>query len=64
MQTKKSTIKTTKKPKKEIKPEENVSESDNGEDMLDMVDEEDISFLKNAISNRSYDIFNKIRCNR
>lgn len=41
--------------------EDNSEESDNGEDMLQMVDEDDIDFLKQAISNRCYKIFNKVR---
>lgn len=41
--------------------EDNSGESDNGEDMLQMVDEDDIDFLKQAISNRSYKIFNKVK---
>ncbi|KAJ8923990.1 hypothetical protein NQ315_006766 [Exocentrus adspersus] len=40
---------------------ESSEESDNGEDMLQMVDEDDIQFLKEAIANRSYSILNKVR---
>ncbi|XP_057663387.1 nucleolar complex protein 3 homolog [Diorhabda carinulata] len=48
--------------KQKPKPVENYSEdSDQGEDMLDMVDKDDINFLKSAITNRSYNIFNKIK---
>lgn len=55
---KKNSLSNIQKPK----PTENYSEdSDQGEDMLDMVDKDDINFLKNAITNRSYNIFNKIK---
>ncbi|KAL3280650.1 hypothetical protein HHI36_003886 [Cryptolaemus montrouzieri] len=62
----------TKKPTKDIKkdlppkiikpiePEES-EESDNGEDVLSMVEKEDLDFLKTAISNRSYNIFKNIK---
>ncbi|XP_066263007.1 nucleolar complex protein 3 [Euwallacea similis] len=36
-------------------------ESDHGEDMLQMVEEEDLDFLKQAITNRSYGILNKVK---
>lgn len=36
-------------------------ESDHGEDMLQMVEEDDLVFLKQAITNRSYGILNKVR---
>lgn len=39
-------------------------ESDHGKDMLGMVDEEDLSFLKQAISNKSYALLNKVKYNR
>ncbi|KAG5884106.1 hypothetical protein JTB14_024146 [Gonioctena quinquepunctata] len=68
---KQGVIKKTKKPKHfgilppaVNKCKENVEyseESDQGEDMLQMVEEEDIAFLKTAIANRSYNIFNKVR---
>ncbi|KAJ8978208.1 hypothetical protein NQ317_014724 [Molorchus minor] len=49
----------------EKKPPDNHNneseESDIGEDMLQMVDEDDITFLKKAITNRSYNIFNKVK---
>ncbi|XP_035729514.1 nucleolar complex protein 3 homolog [Vespa mandarinia] len=38
-------------------------ESDNGEDLLHMVEEDDLSFLQNAISNKSYNLLKKIRLN-
>ncbi|CAH0550195.1 unnamed protein product [Brassicogethes aeneus] len=60
------------KPKKNIKaappkvvkkpePQDDSEESDHGEDLLEMVDEEDIDFLKQAISNRSYKLLNKVK---
>nr|CAD7256867.1 unnamed protein product [Timema shepardi] len=51
--------KPVKQPEKdgEVEKEE---ESDHGEDMLKMVDKEDLGFLKNAITNRSYSIFNRL----
>lgn len=36
-------------------------DSDIGENMLDMVEEEDIEFLKNAITNNSYSFLNKVK---
>lgn len=36
-------------------------ENDQGEDLLDMVEQSDLNFLKKAIANRSYNILNKIR---
>ncbi|XP_050299793.1 nucleolar complex protein 3 homolog [Anthonomus grandis grandis] len=44
-------------------PKEQYSdeESDHGEDMLQMVEEEDLDFLKNAITNRSYGILNRVK---
>nr|CAD7409092.1 unnamed protein product [Timema poppensis] len=39
---------------------EEAEESDHGEDMLKMVDKEDLGFLKSAIANRSYSIFNRL----
>lgn len=72
---KKGTIKSQKpkpKPKKinirEVPPKneknapiESEEESDYGEDMLGMVEEDDLTFLKNAITNKSYSILNKVR---
>lgn len=49
-------ISAVKKPK----PVEE-DESDQGEDLLDMVEDEDMSFLKSAITSRSYNIYNKVR---
>lgn len=41
--------------------EEEEEESDHGEDMLQMVEKDDIDFLKKAISNRSYSLLKQIR---
>lgn len=57
------------KPKKQIqKPPQsrvnNVEEeegSDDDRNMLEMVDKDDLSFLKEAISNKSYELLKKIR---
>lgn len=38
-----------------------AEESDDGEDFLDMVEDEDIDFLKSAISSRSYKILNRVK---
>lgn len=38
-------------------------DSDINEDMLDMVDEEDLEFLKSAITNKSYSFLDKIKHN-
>lgn len=47
-------INTAKQPEPE--------ESEDGiEDMLEMVEDDDIEFLKSAITNRSYDFLNKVR---
>ncbi|XP_047114636.1 nucleolar complex protein 3 homolog isoform X1 [Schistocerca piceifrons] len=40
---------------------EGEEESDHDLGILDMVDEDDIDFLKNAVSSRSYSLLNKIR---
>lgn len=50
--------------KKSVKPAHPTTEpedSDIGEDMLDMVEEEDLEFLKDAITNNSYSFLNKIK---
>ncbi|KAK2584399.1 hypothetical protein KPH14_006781 [Odynerus spinipes] len=58
-----------KQPKKQIqktKPQvEKVEEeeSDNGEDLMNMVEKDDLSFLENAVSNKSYNLLKKIRLN-
>lgn len=36
-------------------------ESDHGEDLLNMVEADDLKFLKEAISNKSYDLLKQIR---
>nr|CAD7426264.1 unnamed protein product [Timema monikensis] len=51
--------KPVKQPEKDGEVEEE-EESDHGEDMLKMVDKEDLGFLKNAITNRSYSLFNRL----
>ncbi|EFA07654.2 nucleolar complex protein 3 [Tribolium castaneum] len=40
---------------------EEENDSDYGEDMLEMVEEDDLDFLKNAITSKSYNIFNKVK---
>ncbi|CAG9762116.1 unnamed protein product [Ceutorhynchus assimilis] len=60
--------KATKKPKNNNIPNQikqtlqdySEEESDHGEDMLQMVDEEDLDFLKQAIANRSYNLLDKV----
>lgn len=56
-----------KQPKKPIKKPQlekvEEEESDNGEDLLNMVEKDDLSFLQNAISNKSYNLLKKIRLN-
>ncbi|XP_017782223.1 PREDICTED: nucleolar complex protein 3 homolog [Nicrophorus vespilloides] len=47
------------KPK--IKDVEESEESDYGEDMLDMVEEEDLAFLKTAIANKSYSLLKNVK---
>jgi nucleolar complex protein 3 len=46
-------------PNSESESEEN--DSDYGEDMLEMIEEDDLEFIKNAITSKSYNIFNKVR---
>ncbi|XP_071652136.1 nucleolar complex protein 3 [Temnothorax longispinosus] len=48
-------------PRPEIAEEE--EESDHGRDLMDMVDEDDLNFLNNAISNKSYNLLKQIRLN-
>ncbi|KAK0159396.1 hypothetical protein PV328_010275 [Microctonus aethiopoides] len=57
-------------PKKQIvkqnvhRPEEVVEEeSDQGEDLMEMVEADDLKFLQSAISNKSYRLLEKIRLN-
>ncbi|ERL92295.1 hypothetical protein D910_09612, partial [Dendroctonus ponderosae] len=50
--------KVLKKPSNDDVSEE---ESDHGEDMLQMVEKDDLEFLKQAITNRSYGILNKVK---
>ncbi|XP_018357604.1 PREDICTED: nucleolar complex protein 3 homolog [Trachymyrmex cornetzi] len=42
---------------------EEEEESDHGSDLMDMVEEDDLNFLKNAISNKSYSLLKQIRLN-
>lgn len=55
--------KSNPKPKpKQVKPEEvDADQSDHGEDMLEMVEGDDLAYLKTAISQRSYQLLKKIR---
>ncbi|KAG5319094.1 NOC3L protein, partial [Acromyrmex heyeri] len=59
--------KPKKQPQKSVppcpnKPEEE-EESDHGNDLMDMVEEDDLNFLKNAISNKSYSLLKQIHLN-
>lgn len=47
-------------PHAEIVEEE---ESDQGEDLMDMVEEDDLDFLGEAISNKSYNLLKQIHLN-
>ena len=38
-------------------------ESDHGEDLMGMIEEEDLDFLKKAISNKSYNLLKQIHLN-
>lgn len=38
-------------------------ESDQGEDLMDMVEENDLNFLEEAISNKSYNLLKQIHLN-
>ena len=46
--------------KNRIPDEDEEEESDHGEGMVEMMDQEDIEFLKNAVKNRTYRIFSNI----
>lgn len=48
-------------PRPEIVEEE--EESDHGRDLMDMIEEDDLNFLNNAISNKSYNLLKQIRFN-
>lgn len=55
-----------KQPQKSAQPRpkiEEEEESDHGEDLMNMVEEDDLNFLKNAISNKSYNLLKQIRLN-
>lgn len=60
-----SNKKKVKKPislqKRPLIEEQIDAESDQGEDLLEMVEQSDLEFLKKALVNRSYDIFKKIK---
>ena len=42
-----------------LEPEE--EESDNGEELLEMIDKDDLNFLRNAVANNSYSILDHVR---
>lgn len=55
-----------KQPQKSVphsKIVEEEEESDHGKDLMDMVDKDDLEFLNNAISNKSYNLLKQIRLN-
>ncbi|KAL6256456.1 hypothetical protein P5V15_012569 [Pogonomyrmex californicus] len=55
-----------KQPQKSVPPcpvEEEEEESDHGKDLMDMVEEDDLNFLNNAISNKSYNLLKQIPLN-
>jgi nucleolar complex protein 3 len=43
--------------------EEEVENSDIGDEMLEMVDQEDLDFLKKNIGNQNYKLYNRIQIN-
>jgi len=49
-------------PAEEIEEEE-AENSDIGDDMLEMVDQEDLDFLKKNIGNQNYKLYNRIQIN-
>lgn len=49
-------------PVEEIEEDE-AENSDIGEDMLEMVDQEDLDFLKKNIGNQNYKLYNRIQIN-
>lgn len=49
-------------PTKVVKGKDELDEeSDDGEDLLEMVEDDDIEFLKSAISKRSYKLLNRVK---
>lgn len=48
----------------EEEEEEEVDNSDIGDDMLEMVDQEDLDFLKKNIGNQNYKLYNRIQLNK
>lgn len=47
----------------EEEEEEAAENSDNGDEMLEMVDQEDLDFLKKNIGNQNYKLYNRIQIN-
>lgn len=43
--------------------EEEAENNDIGDDMLDMIDQEDLDFLKKNIGNQNYKLYNRIQMN-
>jgi len=43
--------------------EEEAENSDIGDDMLEMIDQEDLDFLKKNIGNQNYKLYNRIQIN-
>jgi len=43
--------------------EEDAENSDIGDDMLEMVDQDDLDFLKKNIGNQNYKLYNRIQIN-
>lgn len=46
-----------------IEEEEEAENSDIGDEMLEMVDQEDLDFLKQNIGNQNYKLYNRIQIN-
>lgn len=42
---------------------EEEDESDHGQDLMDMVEEDDLNFLREAISNKSYHLLKRVHLN-
>lgn len=55
--------KQTHKPPAPRPETEEQEESDHGEDLMDMVEEDDLTFLQKAISNKSYNLLKQIHLN-
>ena len=54
---------TQKPPQPRLNGTQEEEASDDNQDMLEMVEKDDLTFLKKAISNKSYDLLKKIRLN-